>query len=77
MPGQAAWGEVALSRGRLEVTDVVEGAEGNVRHFLESAVLQVNSDLGAEPLAAPAAEDADTADARMTATFRRFGLPRA
>jgi hypothetical protein len=76
--GQGGWGEIALAKGRLEVAEVAEGSEGDVRHFLESAVLQVNSDLGAElPTERPAAADGPTPDQRMTATFRRFGLPMA
>ena len=74
--GQAGWGAIALAKRRLEVANVEEGSEADVRHFLESAVLQVNSHLGAEAAAEPpATENADTSDRRMTAAFRRFGLP--
>jgi hypothetical protein len=71
-----AWGEIALTKGQVEVSEVAEGSEADVRHLLESALLQVNSDLGAEPPAAPSAgEDVPAPDRRLTVTFRRFGLP--
>lgn len=70
--GQGGWGQIVLTKRRLEVADVAEGSEDDLRHFLESAILQANSDLGT---ASAAAEDApETRDRRMTATFRRFGL---
>jgi len=73
--GKGDWGEVTVAKGRLRVTEVAEGAEADVRHFIESAMLQVNSHLGADPAAASPAAHSETPDQRMTATFRRFGLP--
>jgi hypothetical protein len=40
------WGAVRISKNVITVSGVQEGAEQDLRHFLESVVLQVNSDLG-------------------------------
>jgi hypothetical protein len=62
------WGEVSLGKRRLHVEDVTAGAEEDLRHFLESAVLQANAAVGAEP-----GEDKETGpDADMAARFRSF-----
>lgn len=77
------WGVVRISKSVITVADVQEGAEHDLRHFLESVVLQVNSDLGLQAFedAAPATdnEDADSAgraqgaaDRHMAAAFRGF-----
>ena len=39
------WGETRLTKKGIEVADVQPGAETELRHFLESVVLQVNSEL--------------------------------
>jgi hypothetical protein len=41
-PG-SAWGEIAVKRSTLGVEDVTEGAEADLRHLLDSAVLQANA----------------------------------
>jgi hypothetical protein len=67
------WGRVSLARNVITVTAVSEGAEGDLRHFLESIVLQVNADLGLE--AAPERghdDERGTADRAMAAAFRSF-----
>jgi hypothetical protein len=38
------WGRVRASKRRVKVRDVVEGEEDRLRHFLDAAVLQANSD---------------------------------
>jgi hypothetical protein len=60
--------EVDVGRERLAVA-VQAGGEGDVRHLLESAVLEANSRLADEDH-----DDAglDPDDAAMTATFRSF-----
>jgi hypothetical protein len=78
--GSGRWGAIKLAKGAIKVADVREGAEEDLRHLLESTLLQVNSDLGpaeeeaASPSAeAPGQEDpAATADERMTERFRAF-----
>lgn len=77
--GSNQWGEVALEKTRVRVRDVAPGAEADLRHFLESAVLQANADH-APPEQDPRDEDDDRgeesperdADAQMTETFRGF-----
>jgi hypothetical protein len=76
--GGGRWGGVSLSRNVIRVTAVSEGAEADLRHFLESAVLQTNADLG---LVADPARDRDddkrgAPDRAMAATFRSFADPR-
>lgn len=63
------WGEVELHKQRIDVAAVSEGAESDLRHFLESIVLQVNADLAA-PVESP--QDADDHDGRMADAFRAF-----
>jgi hypothetical protein len=76
------WGKVALKGSRIRVSDVQAGSEEELRHFLESVVLQVNSDLGLQSETTGDDDGADEAQAhaqqqeaaerRMAATFRRF-----
>ena len=72
-PG-SAWGEIAVRKSRLRVEDVAEGAEDDLRHLLESAVLQANAEFAPD-------EDNDEGgdgeggsdqDRTMTAAFRAF-----
>ena len=71
------WREVRLTKRGIEVARVQQGAETELRHFLESVVLQVNSELP-EPQEAPGgeeeagSEDLARADRQMEATFRAF-----
>ena len=64
-------GGVKVSTKQVTVGDVSAGSEADVRHFLESAVLQVNADLVAD-------EETDTerersgSDQQMTDAFRSF-----
>jgi len=70
---QGRWGKVSLEKSVVRVTVVREGAEEDLRHFLESVVLQVNTDFGLADEAAPAtAEPGRSADRAMAATFRSF-----
>ena len=72
--GAGGWGEVDLGKRKLHVEDVEPGAEAELRHFLESAVLQANAaTVGTEPgEAVEEDEPSDTPDGRMTAVFRSF-----
>jgi hypothetical protein len=82
------WGKIKLTKNVIEVTDVLEGSEAELRHLLESVVLQVNSDFrldGEDDASATRNVDAAEAerDARratdrdMAATFRGFAEPHA
>jgi hypothetical protein len=62
---------VAIKKERLVVEEVAPGTEGDVRHLLESAVLQVNADLAPDEPDEPADERSD-ADREMTDAFRAF-----
>jgi hypothetical protein len=72
------WGEVRLNKSAIQVAQVQQGAETELRHFLESIVLQVNSELP-QPEQAEQAADEEThvdeqgqADRQMSAAFRAF-----
>jgi hypothetical protein len=81
------WGAVRIAKHEITVAEVQEGAEGDLRHFLESVVLQVNSDLGLQAVSKDTREvDLRTrsddsgsedrsrraADRQMAAAFRGF-----
>jgi hypothetical protein len=72
----AAWGEVRLRKSAVQVAGVQQGTEPELRHFLESIVLQANSDTQPEaPKDDAEVDDAgeETAlDEQMTATFKTF-----
>ncbi|MFZ1925195.1 MAG: hypothetical protein WAU42_03530 [Solirubrobacteraceae bacterium] len=72
------WGAMHLNKSGIQVAEVQQGAETELRHFLESIVLQVNSELPQPKEAQREAEEqthADQeaqADRQMTAAFRAF-----
>jgi hypothetical protein len=73
--GTGKWGEVTLTKKAVTVEGVSEGSEDELRHLLESVVLQVNSELGLEPDpddAQPAQEPQKVVDQRLTESFRAF-----
>ncbi len=71
-PNDGRWGAITVHKSELVVSDVTEGAEDDLRHLLESALLQVNADLAPED-AAPAKVERDAAseaDRRIGDAFR-------
>jgi hypothetical protein len=73
--GGEPWGEIKLARRRIEVADVAEGSEGDLRHLLESVVLQANTDLGlleSGPESVEPETPGEARDARMASAFRDF-----
>jgi hypothetical protein len=66
----SAWGEIAVGKRKLTVDSVSPGAEGDLRHFLESALLQASTSAGVED--EDEDEDESGPDAEMTAKFRSF-----
>ena len=69
--GEPRWGRISVSRREIRVAEVSEGGEADLRHLLDSVLLQVNSDL------APEGDEEDgqlspdqQRDARMTDAFR-------
>lgn len=74
----SGWGAVRLNKKGIQVAAVQPGTETELRHFLESIVLQVNSELP-QPEEAPQDAEEETqddqeaqADRQMTAAFRAF-----
>jgi hypothetical protein len=72
------WGEIRLSKKQIHVADVQQGSESELRHLLESVVLQTNSELPQpdesveDGVRETPVDEAAQADRRMTATFRAF-----
>lgn len=72
------WGEVRITRKGIQVAEVGQGTETELRHFLESIVLQVNSELPPPQRPTQGAEDeahvdeAAHVDRQMTVAFRGF-----
>jgi hypothetical protein len=73
-PG-SAWGEIAVKKSQLRVEDVAEGAEADLRHLVESAVLQANAEFAAEDDEADDDGEGSEQDRTMTAAFRAFADP--
>jgi hypothetical protein len=76
--GKGEWGEVALNKQKVRVSDVEPGGEEKLRHFLESVVLQANASRGPDEDDAGDGVDAERADSdddrriEMTERFRSF-----
>jgi hypothetical protein len=71
------WGTIRLAKKAIEVSDLQAGSEPDLRHFLESVLVQVNSELAPEDReepeqAAPAADPQQQTDREMTETVRSF-----
>jgi len=65
------WGEIAVKTSRLRVKDVAEGAEADLRHLLESAVLQANAEFAPDD-DDDGDDEGSEQDRAMTAAFRAF-----
>ena len=70
--GGSRWGAIEVGKKKLKVDAVSPGSERDLRHLLESALLQANADLPDE-----AGEESDDdglsdADREMTEAFRAF-----
>jgi hypothetical protein len=65
------WGEIEIAKKKLRVDAVEPGAEEDLRHFLESAVLQANTDVPPKERKQSGGERSD-ADRQMTDVFRSF-----
>jgi hypothetical protein len=69
------WGDIEVGKKKVQVAGVSPGTEVQLRHFLESAVLQANANAGRtldEDEDEDGDEAADSPDAEMTAAFRAF-----
>jgi len=67
----SGWGDIELAKRELQVDAVEPGAENDLRHLLESVVLQANASIGAEP-GDDEAEERSGPDEEMTERFRSF-----
>src|SRR5437763_14975865 len=64
---------VKVGKTKLTIAGVEPGREEDVRHLLESAVLQANADLGeGDDEDAGAPDEAEERDRAMTKAFRAF-----
>ncbi|HEX5621990.1 MAG TPA: hypothetical protein VFX51_26425 [Solirubrobacteraceae bacterium] len=66
------WGAIQVTKKRFRVDGVQPGAEPDVRHLLESAVLQANSTLEPDDDESEADDERSDADQQMTDAFRAF-----
>jgi hypothetical protein len=69
------WGEVHLTKKGIKIADLQQGSESELHHFLESIVLQANSDTAPDTPQHDDDIDEDhepDPDEQMTATFRAF-----
>jgi hypothetical protein len=71
-----SWGDVRLNKSTVKVASVQQGGEPELRHFLESIVLQANSDTKPEAPEGDGKGDDEggehDVDEQMTATFKTF-----
>jgi hypothetical protein len=77
--GTGGWEKVALEKKAIEVDGLQPKAAGDLRHFLEAVVVQVNAEVADAPEPEPQAEPADPQeleDQEMTATLRSFAKSR-
>jgi len=74
-----AWDDVKLVKRTIHVHGLEPGAEPDLRHFLESIVVQVNAELSGDEAGEAGARHPGArvalADAEMTATLRSFAEP--
>jgi hypothetical protein len=74
--GGKGWGEIKVSKKKLTVDDLGDGSESELRHLLESAVLQANADLAADEDDEGGKDDERSeADQQKTDAFRAFAPP--
>ncbi len=77
--GNAGWGDVGIAKSAIKVDRLQPGAEADLRHFLESVVVQVNSELApeaSEPEVQASDREPDpqqAADREMAESLRAFG----
>ena len=69
-PG-SGWAATKVTKTRVQVTAVTAGAEGDLRHLLDSAVQQANADFAA-PEEGDAGGELSEADGAMTEASRAF-----
>jgi hypothetical protein len=72
--GSSGWGAIKVTKKKVTVDDVADGSESELRHLLESAVLQANADLAADNDEDDDGKDDERseADQQKTDAFRAF-----
>jgi hypothetical protein len=72
--GGSGWGAIKVTKKKVTVDDVADGSESELRHLLESAVLQANADLAADDDEDDdgKGDDRSEADQQKTDAFRAF-----
>ena len=70
--GSERWGAIQVTKKQLRVDGVEPGTEADLRHLLESAVLQANTEFDRDDESETDDERSD-ADQQMTDAFRAFG----
>jgi hypothetical protein len=72
--GGSGWGEIAVKKKRLHVSSLTEGCESDLRHLVDSAVLQANAEFAAddEDDGDGGDDDRSEPDRDMTDRFRSF-----
>jgi hypothetical protein len=73
--GGGGWGAIKVTKKKLTVDDVADGSESDLRHLLESAVLQANADLAPEEQDGAKDDERSEADQQLTDAFRAFAPP--
>jgi hypothetical protein len=73
-PGNS-WGAIKVTTKELRVEAVVPGSESDLHHFLESVVLQANTDLRDDEEDGPDDERSER-DHEMTEAFRSLAADR-
>ena len=69
----SGWGEIKVSKSALRVAALTPGCETDLRHFLESAVLQVNTNFAPSEEGDEGGDEGQSAEDReMTEAFRSF-----
>jgi hypothetical protein len=75
--GTGGWEKVAHEKKTIEVDGLQPKAEGDLRHFLEAVVVQVNAEVAEAPEPEPEpADPQELEDQEMTATLRSFAKSR-
>jgi len=70
--GGSGWGEIKVGKAKVRVQGVVAGAERDLRHFLEAAVLQASADADEEDDDEAAGDERSDEDQALTDAFRAF-----
>jgi hypothetical protein len=70
--GGTDWGAITVGKKKVTVEEVGAGSESDLRHLLESAVLQANADVEADDDTSDEDDERSAADHRATDAFRAF-----